>query len=188
MYNLIVTDFTQFVEYMFLQEFVDKKENCFKETLQQGGETVKIILYLSVALIAISFFLLVVYIARTLVVLQETIRRLTATIDSLEKQMQGITSETTQLLKKTNMLANDVQQKIEGLNSIVRAVSDVSSTVQSFNQSLQQISTSVTKQVETHQEKVVKVMQWGNAFLEIWEKWKERKQKNIEEVSQDGKK
>ncbi|MCG6197757.1 DUF948 domain-containing protein, partial [Anoxybacillus sp. LAT_38] len=61
----------------------------------------KIILYASIALIAISFFILVIYIARTLTVLQETIRRLTAAIDHLDKEVQGITTETTQLLKKT---------------------------------------------------------------------------------------
>lgn len=143
----------------------------------------KIILYASIALIAISFFILVIYIARTLTVLQETIRRLTAAIDHLDKEVQGITTETTQLLKKTNALADEVQKKVEGLNSLVHAVSDISTTVQSFNRSLQQVSACVTKQVETHREKVVKVMQWGNAFMEIWEKWKERKQKKTKEVN-----
>jgi uncharacterized protein YoxC len=138
---------------------------------------VKIILYASIALIAVSFFILVVYIARTLTALQETIRRVTAAIDHMDKEVQSIAAETTQLLKKTNALADGVQKKVEGLNLLVHAVSDVSSTVQSFSRSLQQISASVTKQVETHQEKVVKVMQWGNALMEIWEKWKERRQK-----------
>jgi uncharacterized protein YoxC len=149
---------------------------------------VKIILYASIALIAVSFFILVIYIARTLTVLQETIRRLTATIDHLDKEVQGITTETTQLLKKTNALADDVQKKVEGLNSLVHAVSDVGATVQSFNRSLRQFSSAVTTKVETHREKMVKVMQWGNAFIEIWEKWRERKQKKTKEVVLDGKK
>lgn len=148
----------------------------------------KIILYASIALIAVSFFILVIYIARTLTVLQETIRRLTATIDHLDKEVQGITTETTQLLKKTNALADEVQKKVEGLNSLVHAVSDVGATVQSFNRSLRQISSTVTTKVENHREKVTKVMQWGNAFIEIWEKWRERKQKKTKEVVLDGKK
>jgi uncharacterized protein YoxC len=145
---------------------------------------VKIILYASIALIAVSFFILVIYIARTLTVLQETIRRLTAAIDHLDKEVQGITAEAAQLLKKTNALADDVQKKVEGLNSLVHAVSDVGATVQSFNRSLRQISSAVT----THREKATKVMQWGNAFIEIWEKWRERKQKKTKEVVLDGKK
>lgn len=71
----------------------------------------KIILYASIALIAVSFFILVVYIARTLTVLQETIRRLTAAIDHMDKEVQSIAAETTQLLKKTNELADGVQKK-----------------------------------------------------------------------------
>lgn len=148
----------------------------------------KIILYASIALIAVSFFILVIYIAKTLTVLQETIRRLTATIDHLDKEVQGITTETTQLLKKTSALADEVQKKVEGLNSLVHAVSDVGATVQSFNRSLRQISSTVTAKVENHREKVTKVMQWGNAFIEIWEKWRERKQKKTKEVALDGKK
>jgi uncharacterized protein YoxC len=149
---------------------------------------VKIILYASIALIAVSFFILAVYIARTLTVLQETIRRLTAAIDHLDKEVQGITTETTQLLKKTNALADDVQKKVEGLNSLVHAVSDIGATVQSFNRSLRQISSTVTMKAENHREKAAKVMQWGNAFIEIWEKWRERKQKKTKEVALDGKK
>jgi uncharacterized protein YoxC len=149
---------------------------------------VKIILYASIALIAISFCILVIYIARTLTVLQETIRRLTVTIDHLDKEVQGITAETTQLLQKTNALADDVLKKVEGLNSLVHAVSDVGATVQSFNRSLRQFSSAVTTKVETHREKAVKVMQLGNAFIEIWEKWRKRKQKKTKEVVPDGKK
>jgi uncharacterized protein YoxC len=138
----------------------------------------EIILYLSIALIAISFFILVVYISRTLKEFQQTIQSLAKTIHNLEKQVQDITSETAQLLRTTNAVADDIQKKMESLNSIVQAVESVSSTVESFNQSLHHISGTITKKIENHQEKVVQVMQWGNAFLEIWEKWRERKQHN----------
>lgn len=142
---------------------------------------VKIILYLSVALIAIAFFILVIYLIKTLKMVQGTLQSLTKTIEGMEKQIQEIGSETAQLLHKTNAVADDVQKKVESLNVLFDAVKQVGSTVQTFNDSL-------TKKLTANEQKLAQAVQWGNAFLEIWGKWKERKKKNTKEGVQDGKK
>lgn len=134
----------------------------------------KIILYLSVALIAIAFFILVIYLIKTLKTVQGTLQSLTKTIEGMEKQIHEIGSETAQLLHKTNAVADDVQKKVESLNVLFDAVKQVGSTVQTFNDSL-------TKKWTTNQQKIVQAVQWGNAFLEIWGKWKERKKKQTKE-------
>ena len=54
-------------------------------------------------------------------------------MDGLSVQLEGVTTETTELLKKTNRLAEDIQKKSEKLNSVVDAVKDVGNSVSGLN-------------------------------------------------------
>jgi uncharacterized protein YoxC len=135
-----------------------------------------IILYLSVAFIAIAFFILVMYISKTLNSVRVSLETVTKTLGGLEKQIEGVTTETTALLQKTNHLAEDLQRKSESLNSVVDAVKDVGTTVVHFNQTLQGITNAVDKQVEGNKEKISQVIQWSNVILELKDKWRSKKQ------------
>lgn len=137
----------------------------------------KIILYLSVALIAVAFFVLVIYLSKTLKSLQKTLESVSKTLMGLETQLDGVTRETTVLLHKTNTLADDIQKKSESLNTVVDAVKDVGKAVQRFNQSLHNITTSVDRQIDLNKDKISQVMQWSNVFLELKDKWKSKTQK-----------
>jgi uncharacterized protein YoxC len=148
----------------------------------------QIILYLSVALIAIAFLVLVIFLATTLKSFQVTLTSVSKTLAGLEKQLDSVTAETTILLQKTNALADDIQQKSESLNSVVDAVKDVGSTVTKFNGTLQNITNSVDRQVEESKEKISQIVQWSNIFLELKDKWQARKQvKNDISVSEGNK-
>jgi uncharacterized protein YoxC len=135
-----------------------------------------IILYLSVAFIAIAFFILVMYISKTLNSVRVSLETVTKTLGGLEKQIEGVTTETTALLQKTNHLAEDLQRKSESLNRVVDAVKDVGTTVIHFNQTLQGITNAVDKQVEGNKEKISQVIQWSNVILELKDKWRSKKQ------------
>ena len=136
-----------------------------------------IILYLSAALIAVAFFILVIFLSKMLKSLRLTMEGISKTLVGLEKQIEGVTTETTALLQKTNTLADDLQRKSESLNSVVDAVKDVGTTVSHFNQTLQNITNVVDKQVEENKEKISQVIQWSNVFLELKYTWKTKKQK-----------
>lgn len=140
----------------------------------------QIILYLSVALIAIAFFILVIYLAKTLKSLQFTLTGVSNTLKEVEKHLEEVTTETTLLLQKTNVLADDFQAKAESLNSVIDAVKDVGTTVSKFNGTLKGISTSFDKQVEQNKEKVSQIIQWSDVLLEIKDKWKARNQSKNE--------
>lgn len=140
----------------------------------------QIILYLSAALVAIAFFVLVIYLSKTLKSLQVTLTSVSETLTGLEKQLNGVTTETTLLLQKTNALAEDIQQKSESLNSVVAAVKDVGTTVTKFNGTLQTITNSVDQQVEESKEKISQIVQWGNVILDLKDKWAARKQTKTE--------
>jgi uncharacterized protein YoxC len=135
-----------------------------------------IILYLSVALIAIAFVVLVVYLAKTLKSLQGTLTSVSETLTGLEKQLKGVTSETAELLQKTNALADDIGRKSESLNSVVDAVKGVGATLTKFNGTLQNLTNSFDKQVEDNKEKISQIVQWSDVVLELKDKWKAGKE------------
>jgi uncharacterized protein YoxC len=134
----------------------------------------EIILYLSAAVAAIAFLVLVIFLSRTLKSLQLTLDSVAQTLDGLEKQMQGVTVETASLLHKTNVLAEDLQMKSENLNSVVHAVKNVGTSIQDFNSSIQKVSNKVQAGIDNNQEKISQIVQWSNVALEIRDKWKAR--------------
>lgn len=146
----------------------------------------EIILYLSVALIAIAFLVLVIYVTKTLKTLQTTLSSVSNTLTGLEKQLDGVTKETTELLQKTNALADDIQVKSQNLNSVVSAVKNVGTTVNKFNGTLKTLTESFDIQVEENKEKISQIVQWGNVFLELKDKWSAKKQEKkaipVEEI------
>ncbi|WP_144555155.1 DUF948 domain-containing protein [Bacillus sp. X1(2014)] len=148
----------------------------------------QIILYLSVALIAIAFFVLVIFLSTTLKSFQVTLTSVSKTLTGLEKQLDGVTAETTLLLQKTNALADDLKEKTESLTSVVDAVKDVGTTVTKFNGTLKNITKSVDNQVEESKEKISQIVQWSNVFLELKDKWQARKHEKNEISLNQGKK
>ncbi|WP_409270943.1 DUF948 domain-containing protein [Neobacillus sp. SCS-31] len=136
----------------------------------------EIILYLSVALIAIAFLVLVIYLAKTLKSLQGTLESVSKTLVGLESQLDGVTKETAVLLHKTNALADDIHRKSESLNTVVDAVKGVGISVNKFNQSVQTIVGSVDRQIDQNKEKISQIVQWSNVLLELKDKWNARKQ------------
>ena len=108
-----------------------------------------------------------------------TLDNVAVTLSGLEKQLDGVTSETTMLLHKTNALASDIQQKAENLNSVVDAVKDVGNSVRNFNGSIQKITTTVNQQIDENKDKMAQVIQWSNILLDLKDKWQERKQNKL---------
>lgn len=142
----------------------------------------EVILYLSAAVAAIAFLVLVIFLSRTLKSLQTTLDSVAHTLDGLEKQMQGVTVETASLLHKTNVLAEDLQKKSENLNSVVYAVKNVGTSIQNFNSSIQKVSSKVQAGIDNNQEKISQIVQWSNVAMEIRDKWKARKKTNLPAV------
>lgn len=147
----------------------------------------QIILSLSAALVAVAFFILVIYLVKTLKSLQAILTGVSKTLKEVEKHLEDVTTETTLLLQKTNVLADDFQHKAKSLNSVVDAVKDVGSTVSKFNGTLNNLSTSFDRQVEENKEKVSQIIQWSDVLLELKDKWRARKHSKNENTPNERK-
>src|SRR5699024_7620934 len=130
------------------------------------------LLYIAALIAALSNVRSVVYLVMTLKATERTLDNVADTMESLEKQMQGIMSETTELLHKTNELANDINQKSATINGLVDGETGIGETVKEFKQSLNEVSTTITKTASQNQDKVSQALKWGTAVMDIWKKRK----------------
>ena len=97
------------------------------------------------------------------------------TLDGVEGQVQGITRESTDLLHKVNRLTEDIQDKVERLNSVVGAVKGIGNSVQNLNGSVDRVTNSITHNISQNEDKISQVVQWSNVAMEIADKWQNRK-------------
>ena len=96
------------------------------------------------------------------------------TLDGVEGQVQGITRETTDLLHKANRLTEDIQGKVERLNSVVDGVKGIGDSVQTLNSSVDRVTNSITHNISQNEDKISQVVQWSNVAMEIADKWQNR--------------
>ncbi|MFA9559060.1 DUF948 domain-containing protein [Evansella sp. AB-rgal1] len=134
------------------------------------------LLYISVAIIAIAFAILVYYLIKTIISMKKTLDAVSSTVEGLQKQVDGITRESTELLHKTNRLAEDIQQKSDALNSVFLAAKDLGDSMQRINYSIKRVSDVVSQKADEQSDQVAMAVKWGNVAMSFWEKWKAKKQ------------
>lgn len=61
------------------------------------------------------------------------------------------------------------------MNGVVDAVKGVGNSVTDLNSTVRHITSRVGVQVEQNEDKIAQVVQWGNVFMGIRDKWNERK-------------
>ena len=96
------------------------------------------------------------------------------TLDGVEGQVQGITRETTDLLHKANRLTEDIQGKVDRLNSVVDAVKGIGDSVQNFKWFCRSSNKLNYAQYSQNEDKISQVVQWSNVAMEIADKWQNR--------------
>ena len=138
----------------------------------RDDQLMEILLYIAALIAAVAFAVLVIYLAMTLKASTRTLNNVANTLEGLEKQMQGITSETTELLHKTNVLADDVSQKTAKLDGLFDGVKGIGETVQDFNKTLKQFSSSVSRAAVENQDKASQAVTWGAALFDLIKKKK----------------
>ncbi len=129
-------------------------------------------LAIAAIIVAVAFAVLVGYIAQTLVAAKRTLNNVADTLEGLEKQVEGITTETTLLLAKTNDLAGDITNKSTKLDNIFFGVDELGGTFFKLTQSLNRLSSNITKTSTEDVEKASQAVKWGTAILNLVNKRK----------------
>lgn len=84
------------------------------------------------------------------------------------KQVEGITTETTLLLQKTNDLAEDVNYKVDRLNSVFDGVHEVGETFHNLTLSMKKLSNTVNKAADVDSEKAEEAVKWTSAIVNVF--------------------
>lgn len=144
----------------------------------KGGDIfyMESLLYISALIAALAFAILVIYLVRTLRSVNKTLEHVANTMAGLEKQIDGITRETEGLLHRTNKLADDIQEKTESVQVIFDSVKDLGGSFKKVNESIRHVANTVSVQTEKQSEQIAQVVQWGNIAIDLYTKFKQRKQ------------
>ncbi|WP_426449770.1 DUF948 domain-containing protein [Paenibacillus sp. S-38] len=141
----------------------------------------------SVAIAAIAFVALVVFLIMTLRSVSALLGQTNGIMREIQQQVSGLSAEATEVLRHTNEVTVDVRNKLHSIDSVVYSVKNVGDAVEEITSSLKQASASVAgtvrskvvetvKQVEAPTEdKVVKVMQAVPVVIDLWNSFRNRK-------------
>ncbi|MDQ0481154.1 DUF948 domain-containing protein [Guptibacillus hwajinpoensis] len=145
----------------------------------------ELILYVAVAVIALVFAVLSVFLIKVLKSTEKTLSNTAKTIDSLQGQIDGLTKETTMILHKTNVLADDVQTKVGQLSPVFQSVKETGDSLHHLTNSLSKLGQSVEKGADAKQGKAAEAANWGSTALAMWEKYRMKKM-NVQTAKEEG--
>lgn len=117
---------------------------CGTHFIYRGGS---MIIEISVALIAVAFLALVVYLILTLRQLSGLMSKTTQTMESVEKQVAVFAEDTKEILKNTKDITQNVKEKLEALDSGFSSIRQTGEVAQEFVSSIKQVSTSFQRAV-----------------------------------------
>ena len=121
---------------------------------------------------ALAFAVLVIYLAMVLKAVQRTMNDVADTMEGMEKQLEGITTESAALLSKTNRLAEDISDKSQRLNTLVDGVQGIGESVKDFNNTLRTVSNQVSVAADNNKETAAQAMNWGTVAMKLWKQKK----------------
>lgn len=127
---------------------------------------------IAVIIVAVAFAVLVLYLAQTLKATQRTMNNVADTLEGLEKQIEGITTETTLLLQKTNDLAEDVNQKTAKLDSMFEGVEVIGDSFHGITKTISRLTATLTNRPDEDYQKASEAVKWGTAIFSILKKKK----------------
>lgn len=142
------------------------KQRKYLQHMKELFYFMEIMLYIAIIIAVIALVVLTIYIINTVKVTKTFLGEVSTTLESIEVQMKGVTDQTTELLTKTNRLADDVEQKSMKVDGLLDGAKGIGETMQEFDQSLQQLTNSISRASHEEQEKASEAVKWGASILE----------------------
>ncbi|WP_068775464.1 DUF948 domain-containing protein [Paenibacillus sp. FJAT-26967] len=108
---------------------------------------------ISVALIAIAFVVLVVFLVKTLRSVTELVAQTNQTIQQVQQQLTVVSQEANELIRHTNEVSVDVRNKLQALDKTFYTIKNVGDVVNEISTSVRQTSATVTSSMRNKVEK-----------------------------------
>jgi uncharacterized protein YoxC len=148
------------------------------------------IIEVSVAVIAIVFTILVIYLIVLINTLRHTFTQVDRTLGSVHQQLDGIGTEAKKVIEQANHLSVDVKSKFDSLTSLFNTVSNVGAVLEDHSVAFreQMIATAKDEKQPFHLrfksgehatspelEKIASILELAGLGVRLWQKLKKRK-------------
>lgn len=120
------------------------------------------IIEISVAVISLAFLLLVIFLVKTLLTTNATLKQTKTAISHMQKEVVDLSHESQKLLRTVNSLTSDIKEKTDSLDFIFRPLSQMSHP---------------HREKKTHHdpaEKVEDIVEWIVSGISLYKKLKGR--------------
>lgn len=137
----------------------------------------------SVALIAVAFTALVIYLIITLKSARASLEQTNQTLAQVQSQLDRISEESLKLIQNTTLITEDVHGKMKQLDSLFESIGHVGESVNEVTSSVKQVSASVAQSLtsnvkratEQQDERLQQVIKYASAAMNLWFKFKNHK-------------
>ncbi len=134
---------------------------------------------ISVAVIAAAFVALTIYLIIALRSVNDSVKKLSRTLEKVQLQVDEVSRETVIMMKSTNQITEDFLKKLKQVNGLFESVSEVGEAVNQVTSSVKQVSATVTKSishgvqtgVHKQQKRIDEVIHWTNVAVNLWQKF-----------------
>ncbi|MEX2415746.1 MAG: DUF948 domain-containing protein [Paenibacillaceae bacterium] len=138
---------------------------------------------LSVAVIAVAFVALTIYLIIALRSVNDSVQQVSKTLEKVQLQVDEVTRETVIMMRTTNQITGDLHKKLKQVDALFESVGEVGEAVNQVTSSMKQVSATVTNSI-THgvqqgvhkrQKRIDEVVQWTNVAINLWQKFQSLK-------------
>lgn len=119
----------------------------------------------SVIIVAIAVVVLIVCIVAVIVPFKNTATVLLAHADGIQKQMNGIQTQTIQLAATADKMKQDIDYKKESVQGVVQALKNTGTVLNEINDSSQALTSKVIKKAVDDPARQAQVEQWTNTAM-----------------------
>lgn len=98
---------------------------------------------LSLALIAVAFVVLVVFLIKTLKAAEKSLDKTSQTLEEVQKTIDELSYEVKQVVRQANDLTGDVQHKMKQIDPVLESVKNVGEVLSEVTLAAKQVSTSM---------------------------------------------
>ncbi|PTM59970.1 DUF948 domain-containing protein [Desmospora activa] len=125
-------------------------------------------LQISVAVVAIAFVALVVYLILALRQLTRTLTSVDTTLQEMKPRLEEVADESNRTLKEARALLADARQKTEQTDAFFQAVNNAGT-------SLKELSSGITRAAAVQKERLGSVTAIASVAIELMKKWRSEK-------------
>lgn len=137
---------------------------------------------ISVAVIALAFVVLVVYVVKTLMATEKSMNQLNDNLLQMKEQVDQLSKESAELIKNTNMVTVDLHKKSKSLDGLFSSIEETGQALHQVTSSVREVSTTLSNSFKQsaqysmqHQDRITEILKYVSLGLNLWQQWQAQK-------------